>query len=144
MSETKKFDIIDGDPIPARVSFPRGPRGSVYPLEELKEGQSFKIHVADEKEAGQKRSYLSALGKSRGIKAITRYLKTEGVVQCWNGGPRDPEEDARNEVRAKAAAAKRAAKKAAQAPGAVTNVPLNDDQTGAADAEAAEHDAEEA
>jgi hypothetical protein len=85
---TTKFTIETGVAIPARQSFPRGARGSMYPLETMKEGQSFAIPVKDKKEADQKRSYLSSLAKSRDTKAVTRYFPDEGVVRCWHGGPR--------------------------------------------------------
>ena len=89
-----QYSIEDNVEVPARQSFPRGPRGSIYPLGEMTEGQSFAVPVRDAKEAGQKRSYLSSLGKSRGIKAVTRYFPDEGVVRCWHGGVRDEGEGA--------------------------------------------------
>ncbi len=94
------FPIRDDVPIPKRTYAPRGARGSIYPLENTVEGQSFPVLVADAKKAVQKRSYLSALGKSRGIKIKTVFypegepgatgkFKGKPTVVCWNMGPRE-------------------------------------------------------
>jgi hypothetical protein len=90
------FAIMNNVAIPEPATFPRGPRGSIYPVEKMKAGQCFDIPVRDGKQAAQKRSYLSALGKSRGVKLVTRYmdLAEEGeapqlVVRCWHAGPRE-------------------------------------------------------
>lgn len=100
MSKAAPFPILNDDPIPARTYAPRGARGSIYPLEQTTKGQSFLVLVTDAKKAAQKRSYLSALGKSRGIKIKTVYypegkpgatgkFKGQPTVQCWNMGARE-------------------------------------------------------
>jgi hypothetical protein len=164
MSKAAPFPILNDDPIPARTYAPRGARGSIYPLEQTVEGQSFLVEVRNEEleaaralvaradaavdacaglvvqaegkakdaaakrlvtaeadlheaqqvleieeskavdryrqKAAQKRSYLSALGKSRGIKiktvfypegkpAATGKWKGQPTVQCWNMGARE-------------------------------------------------------
>lgn len=102
MSKAAPFPILNDDPIPARTYAPRGARGSIYPLEQTVEGQSFLVAVTDAKKAAQKRSYLSALGKSRGIKIKTVFYpegkpgatgkwKGQPTVQCWNMGAREPD-----------------------------------------------------
>ena len=93
VTEPPQFQILSDVAIPERASFPRGPRGSIYPLEKLVKGQCFDVPVSSDKEAAQKRSYLSALGKSRGIKVVTRYLVDETgqnyFVRCWHAGERE-------------------------------------------------------
>jgi hypothetical protein len=80
--------VVGTGPVPPRVAPLRGPRGSIYPLDKIQSGEYFDVPVPSAAKAAQKRSYLSALAKSRGIKAETRYLVEEGVVRCWNRGPR--------------------------------------------------------
>jgi len=97
-----------GVPVPERKAFLPGPRGSKYPLETTPVDGFFAVVVKDAVKAGQLRSYLSALGKSRGLKAITRFFPeglkgvegfkdmpentpfaTQPTVVCWNKGERD-------------------------------------------------------
>ena len=80
--------VVGKGPVPPRVVPLRGPRGSIYPLEQIQPGEYFDIPVPDATKAAQKRSYLSALAKSRGIRAETRYLADEGIVRCWHRGAR--------------------------------------------------------
>jgi hypothetical protein len=80
--------VVGKGPVPPRVVPLRGPRGSIYPLDKIQPGEYFDIPVPDAAKAAQKRSYLSALSKARGIKAETRYLVEEGIVRCWHRGTR--------------------------------------------------------
>jgi hypothetical protein len=80
--------VVGTGPVPPRAAPLRGPRGSIYPLEKITVGEYFDVPVPNASKAAQKRSYLSALAKSRGVRAETRYIVEEGVVRCWNRGPR--------------------------------------------------------
>jgi hypothetical protein len=97
--------IVDDAVFPERASFPRGPRGSQYDvILTLKPGQALDVPVRDGKQAAQKRSYISAFGKSRRVQIETRFMDVapEGqppdlVVRCRYKGPREapvPETDA--------------------------------------------------
>jgi len=80
--------VVGKGPVPPRVAKARGARGSIYPLAQIESGEYFDVPVKDAAKAAQKRSYLSALGKSRGIRVETRYLVDEGLVRCWHRGER--------------------------------------------------------
>lgn len=71
---TTPFTIESNIAIPARTIPHAGPRESKYPVDQLQEGQAFAVSVRDEKEARQKQSQFSGLGKSRGIKLVTRFF----------------------------------------------------------------------
>ena len=109
-----QFLVEDNIPIPKReVEF--GPRGSQYPLEQMSEGQSFRVPVDGvegtivkdketgeereltitedaKKKASQKQSYFSSLGRKLGISVVTRYFGEDAEygphLRVWHNGPR--------------------------------------------------------
>lgn len=130
-----EFVIEDGVSIPKReIEF--APRGSQYPFEQMKPGQSFAVPVegvegatkadgtvlslADDakRKAAQKQSYFSALGKKLGLNVVTRYFP-EGEVdrntgeatgqptlRVWHNGERTEEQKAEDAKRAAERASK--------------------------------------
>lgn len=112
------FNIVieDNVLIPKReIEF--APRGSQYPLEKMKQGQSFAIPVTGtegatnkagetltveedaKRKASQKQSYFSSLGKKLNIHVVTRYFPEgeEGgdgtpTLRVWHNGERAAEE----------------------------------------------------
>lgn len=130
---TFEFVIEDGVSIPKReIEF--APRGSQYPLGQMKQGQSFKVDVNGEanatkqdgtpltveedakRKAAQKQSYFSSLGKKLGLNVITRYFPNgeadadgneSGVptLRVWHGGERTEEQKAKDAEKAKSAPA---------------------------------------
>jgi hypothetical protein len=115
-----EFVIEDGISIPKReIEF--APRGSQYPLEQMKQGQSFLIPIVGEenatkqdgtqltvaedakRKAAQKQSYFSSLGKKHGINVVTRYFPdgedgSDGApsLRVWHNGERTPEQVAKD------------------------------------------------
>jgi len=103
-----EFVIEDGVSIPKReIEF--APRGSQYPLEQMKQGQSFKVDVVGEenaakldgtpltveedakRKAAQKQSYFSSLGKKLGLNVITRYFPNGEKVRDEDGNETEEE-----------------------------------------------------
>lgn len=129
-----EFVIEDSVTIPKReIEF--APRGSQYPLERMKAGQSFALPIVGEenatkkdgtqltveedakRKAAQKQSYFSSLGKKLDINVVTRYFPNgeadaEGnesgnpTLRVWHNGPRTEEQKAKDAERAAARAAK--------------------------------------
>lgn len=109
-----EIQIEDGVEIPKREA-PTGPRGSVYPLEQMREGQSFAINIVGEeghtrrdgvvltaeedakRKAAQKQSYFSQLGKRLGISVVTRYNAEAGTLRVWHNGPRSEADESADE-----------------------------------------------
>lgn len=112
-----EFVIEDGVSIPKReMDF--GPRGSQYPFEKMRKGQSFalpihgeenatkqdgtKLTIAEDakRKAAQKQSYFSSLGKKLGIHVVTRYFpegedgQSSPSLRVWHNGERTEEEKA--------------------------------------------------
>lgn len=120
-----EFVIEDGVSIPKReIEF--APRGSQYPFEQMKPGQSFAIPVHGEanatkrdgtplsveedakRKSAQKQSYFSSLGKKLGINVVTRYFPNgeadkDGnesgtpTLRVWHNGERTAEQKAKDE-----------------------------------------------
>lgn len=105
-----QIQIDDNVEIPKReVNF--GPRGSQYPLADMKSGQSFALKIVGktgqkkqdgteltqeqdaERKARQKQSYFSQLGKRLNIDIVTRYSKENGELRVWHNGPRAADAD---------------------------------------------------
>jgi hypothetical protein len=125
-----EFVIEDGVSIPKReIEF--APRGSQYPLEQMKQGQSFLLTVHGEegatkqdgtpltvaedakRKAAQKQSYFSSLGKKLGLNVVTRYfpdgeLDADGnasgtpSLRVWHNGERTAEQKAKDAEKAAA------------------------------------------
>jgi hypothetical protein len=114
-----EFVIEDGVSIPKReIEF--APRGSQYPFEQMKAGQSFLIPVHGEegaskkdgtpltvaedakRKAAQKQSYFSSLGKKLGINVVTRFFpegedsQSDPSLRVWHNGPRTAEQLAKD------------------------------------------------
>lgn len=110
-----QFVIEDSIPIPKReVEF--GPRGSQYPIEQMKVGQSFRVPVVGEagntdkdgnvlsvaedakKKASQKQSYFSALGRKLNVRVVTRYFAEDAEygphLRVWHDGERTDADNA--------------------------------------------------
>lgn len=128
-----EFVIEDGVSIPKReIEF--APRGSQYPLEHMKPGQSFKIDIVGEenatkqdgtplsveedakRKAAQKQSYFSSLGKKQGINVVTRYFPNgepdadgnesgNPELRVWHNGERTAEQKAKDAAKAAKASA---------------------------------------
>lgn len=123
-----EFVIEDGVSIPKReIEF--APRGSQYPLEHMKPGQSFRLDVVGEenatkqdgtpltveedakRKAAQKQSYFSSLGKKLGINVVTRYFPNgepdadgnesgNPELRVWHNGERTAEQKAKDAEKA--------------------------------------------
>lgn len=144
------FVIEDGVAIPPRTVPNAGPRESKYPVDALKQGQSFAIALGTygedgsftqfaagseeaEKQARQKQSQMSGLAKNRKIKLLTRYYSgVEGLespfasvkapcLGVWHDGEAKPKQRKAKEENAAPQAP--AAPDAPQAPAA----PASDD-----------------
>lgn len=119
-----EFVIEDGVSIPKReIEF--APRGSQYPLEHMKPGQSFKIAIVGvegaekrdgtkltveedaKRKSAQKQSYFSSLGKKLGINVVTRYFPNgepdadgnesgTSELRVWHNGERTAEQKAKD------------------------------------------------
>lgn len=119
-----EFVIEDGVSIPKReIEFT--PRGSQYPLEHMKPGQSFKIAIVGvegaekrdgtkltvaedaKRKSAQKQSYFSSLGKKLGINVVTRYFPNgepdadgnesgTSELRVWHNGERTAEQKAKD------------------------------------------------
>lgn len=124
-----EFVIEDGVSIPKReIDF--APRGTQYPFEQMRKGQSFAlpIHGTEgatkedgtvltaaedaKRKATQKQSYFSSLGKKLGINVVTRYFpegedgQSEPSLRVWHNGERTAEQKAKDAERAAARANK--------------------------------------
>jgi hypothetical protein len=128
-----EFVIEDGVSIPKReIEF--APRGSQYPLEHMKKGQSFCLNVVGsenaakkdgtpltveedaKRKAAQKQSYFSSLGKKLGVNVVTRYFPNgepdaDGTesgnpeLRVWHDGERTAKQKAKDAKDAKDAKA---------------------------------------
>lgn len=106
-----EFKIEEGVEIPKReMNF--GPRGSKYPLLDMKEGQSFALQIVGKegqkdgkgnpltakedalRKARQKQSYFSSFGKRNGIKVVTRFNEADGTLRVWHDGKAEAKPDA--------------------------------------------------
>lgn len=92
------FTVVKNIPIPPRTIPNAGPRGSMYPVDDMEEGECFAVSVDSPKQARQKQSQFSGLAKSRGIRLVTRFYSGEDgndspfedtpapCLGVWHGG----------------------------------------------------------